>query len=72
MMGQFYGAQHSTPAQARDPGGPMDPSRTGPDRRQFDAMAALLEVGADFTFESFAKLQCFLENDLRNQAKPSL
>ena len=33
---------------------------------------ALLEVGADFTFESFAKLQCFLENDLRNQAKPSL
>jgi hypothetical protein len=33
-------------------------------------MAALLEVGADFTFESFAKLQCFLENDLRNQAKP--
>ena len=72
MMGQLYGAQHSTPAQARDPGGPRDPSRTGPDRRQFDAMAALLEVGADFTFESFAKLQCFLENDLRNQAKPSL
>ena len=33
---------------------------------------ALLEVGADFTFESFAKLQCFLENDLRNQAKPGL
>ena len=25
MMGQLYGAQHSTPAQARDPGGPTDP-----------------------------------------------
>jgi beta-phosphoglucomutase len=34
------------------------------------ASEALLEVGADFTFESFAKLQCFLKNDLRNQAKP--
>jgi beta-phosphoglucomutase-like phosphatase (HAD superfamily) len=33
---------------------------------------ALLKVEADFTFESFAKHQCFLENDLRNQAKPSL
>ena len=31
------------------------------------ASEALLEMGADFTFESFAKLQCFLENDLRNQ-----
>jgi beta-phosphoglucomutase len=28
---------------------------------------ALLEVGADYTFESFAKLQCFLENDLWNR-----
>jgi beta-phosphoglucomutase-like phosphatase (HAD superfamily) len=36
------------------------------------ASEALLEVGADFTFESFAKLQCFLKNDLRNQAKPGL
>ena len=60
MMGQLYGAQHSTPAQARDPGGPRDPSRTGPDKRQFDAMAALLEVGADFTFESFAKTPMLL------------
>jgi HAD superfamily hydrolase (TIGR01509 family) len=30
---------------------------------------ALLEVGANFTFESFAKLQRFLGNDLRNHAK---
>jgi hypothetical protein len=36
------------------------------------ASEALLEVGADFTFDSFAKLQCLLENDLRNQAKPGL
>ena len=42
-MGQLYGARHSTPAQARDPGGPRDPSRTGPDRRQFDAMAECSE-----------------------------
>jgi len=33
---------------------------------------ALLEVGADFTFESFAKLQRFLGNDLRNEAKRGL
>ena len=31
------------------------------------ASVALLEAGADFTFESFAKLQCFLENDLRTK-----
>jgi HAD superfamily hydrolase (TIGR01509 family) len=36
------------------------------------ASEALLEVGADFTFESFAKLQRFLSNDLRNQAEHDL
>jgi len=36
------------------------------------ASEALLEVGADFTFESLAELQRFLGNDLRNQAKRGL
>jgi HAD superfamily hydrolase (TIGR01509 family) len=36
------------------------------------APEALLEAGADFTFETFAKLECFLKNDLRSQAKPGL
>lgn len=34
------------------------------------ASEALLEVGTDFTFESFTRLQCFLDSDL--QAKPDL
>jgi hypothetical protein len=33
MMGQFYGEQHSTPAQARDLDGPRDPRQLNADQR---------------------------------------